>query len=220
MKSTLKQWKVIAGIATIAVVAVVLALTIPSADNGVPDNDEAPAAKVAATVNGEEIIQADVAEVQQLYAAQGMPISEAQALEQLIQERVLYQAAELGDFVPTEEDAEEQMEAQVAMMGMTMEEFHQALEAEGLCYDEQLEDFRRRLAIQNYLSEAIGTPEVTEEEAREFYEDYEQQYPEDELPPFEEIKAQIITHLEQEKQQAAVLLVIEELVEEADVEYM
>ncbi|MFO7774089.1 MAG: hypothetical protein R6V59_09225 [Dehalococcoidia bacterium] len=205
MSAKLKQGKVIAGIAAAAIlVVVVLVLTV------VPGND------VAATVNGEEIMQEDVAEMQELYAAQGMPISEEQALEQLIRQEVLYQAA--AEYLPTEEEAEEQLEAQVAMMGMTMEEFHEALEAEGLCYDEQMEDFRRYLAIENYLDEAVEVPEVTEEEAREFYEEYKQQYPEEELPPFEEAEPQIVMQLEQQKQQEAMGPFIEELREKADIE--
>lgn len=203
MSAKLKQRKVIAGIVAIAVVAVVLVLTIP------PDD-------VAATVNGEEIMQEDVAEMQELYAAQGMPISEEQALEQLIQQEVLYQAA--AEYLPTEEEAEEQLEAQVAMMGMTMEEFHEALQNEGLSYDEQLKDFRRQLAIQDFLHEAVEAPEVTEEEAKEFYEEYKQQYPEEELPPFEEVEPQIVMQLEQQKQQEAMGPFIEELREKADIE--
>lgn len=203
MSSKLKQGKVIAGIVAIAVVAVVLALTIPLDD-------------VAATVNGEEIMQEDVAEMQKLYEAQGMPISEEQALEQLIQQEVLYQAA--AEYLPAEEEAEEQLEAQVAMMGMTMPEFREALEDQGLCYDEQLKDFRRQLAIHDFLHEEVEVPEVTEEEAKEFYEEYKQQHPEEELPPFEEVEPQIVMQLEQQRQQEAMGPFIEELIEGAEIE--
>jgi len=203
VSAKLKQGKVIAGIVAIAVVAVVLVLTIP------PDD-------VAATVNGEEIMQEDVAEMQDLYEGQGMPISEQQALDQLIRQEVLHQAA--TEYLPTEEEAEEQLEAQVAMMGMTMDEFHKALEAQGLSYDDQLKDFRRQLAVQGFLHEEVEVPEVTEEEAREFYEEYKQQHPEEELPPFEEVEPQIVMQLEEQRQQEAMGPFIEELVEEADVE--
>jgi len=216
VSAKLKQGKVIAGIVAIAVVAVVLVLTIPLADNDVPVNNDVPDNNVAATVNGEEIMQEDVAEMQELYEAQGMPISEEEVLEQLIMQEVLYQAA--TEYLPTEEEAEEQLEAQVAMMGMTMDEFHEALEAEGLSYDEQLEDFRRQLAIQGFLHEEVEVPEVTEEEAREFYDEYKQQHPDQELPPFEEVKPQIVMQLEEQRQQEAMGPFIEELVEKADIE--
>ncbi len=210
MSAKLKEKKVIAGIVAVAVLVVVLVLTIPVTDNGLPDNN------VAATVNGEKIMQEDVAEMQQVYAAQDIPISEEEVLEQLIMQEVVYQAA--TEYLPTEEEAEEQLEAQVAMMGWTMEEFRDMLEEEGLSYDEQLEDFRRQTAIQDYLQDAVTVPEVTEEEAREFYEEYKQQYPEEELPPFEEVEPQIVMQLEQQKQQEAIGPFIEELIEKADIE--
>ncbi len=213
MSSKLKEKKVIAGIVAVAVVAVALVLTIPVADNGLPDND------VAATVNGEEIMQADVAEMQQMYAAQDMPISEEEVLEQLIRQEVLYQAA--TEYLPTEEEAVEQLEAQLGMMGWTMEEFRDMLEEEGLCYDEQLKDFRRHLAVQDFLNEEVEVAKPTEEEVREFYEDWKQTLPEEqEPPPFEEVEPEIVMHLQQQEQDEAMRPFIDELIEEADIEYM
>lgn len=221
MSAKLKEKKVIAGIVAVAILAVVLVLTIPLSDNDVADNNEIPDNNVAATVNGEKIMQEDVAELQELYAAQGMPISEEEALEQLIMQEVVYQAAELGDYIPTSEEAKQELEAQLAMMGMTMEDFQEQLEAVGLSYEEYLEDFRAQLAIEDYLYDAVEVPGVTEEEARKFYEDWKQMLPEEqEPPPFEEIESEIIMHLEQEKQQEVMFDLIDELMAEADVEYM
>ena len=82
-----------------------------------------------------------------------------------------------------------------------------------------MQDFQRQLAINSYLDDAVQVPEVTEIEARVFYENYKQQSPEEELPPFEQLKSEIMALLEQQKQQEATSLLIEELKEKADIEY-
>ena len=106
-------------------------------------------------------------------------------------------------------------------MEMTMEEFQEQLEVQGLSYQEHLEDFRAQLAIQDYLYDAVEVPEVTEEDVKEFYEAWKQMLPEEQEPPhFEELKSEIIMHLEQQKQQEAIVPFIEELRAKADIEYM
>jgi len=215
MISKLKENKAIVGMAVAIILAMVLVSTIPLTNNAVPEN-AVPGNNIAATVNGEVIMQEDVAEMQELYGMQ-----EEQALEQLIMLEVLYQAAELGDYIPTREEVEQELEAQLAMMGMSIEDFQEILEEEDICYEEYLEDYGAQLAIEDYLYDTVEVPEVSEEEAREFYEAWKQSFPEaQEPPPFEEIKSEIIMHLGKEKQQEAMFLLIEELIAEADIEYM
>ena len=220
MRSKLRQGRAIAAIVAAAILTAVLVLTVV-ADNGVlPGNDEMPASGVVATVNGVEITQADVVELRALHeTTYDRSIPPEAALEQLIMMEVVYQAAESGDYLPTAEETRERLEAQLDMMGMTMDDFEEMLEERGLCYDEQVEDFRRELAMQDYLQHAVAVPEITEEKVREFYEDWKQTLPAEQDPPsFEDMEEQIIMHLQQEKQQEATFDLIDGLIEAAGIE--
>jgi hypothetical protein len=117
------------------------------------------------------------------------------------------------------DEAEQELEARVALSGRTMEDFEADLAKSGFSYEEYLQDFQRQLAINSYVDDAVQVPEVTEIEARVFYEDYKQQSPEEEFPPFEQLKSEIMALLEQQKRQEATSLLIEELKEKADIEY-
>jgi len=208
-----KKGKFIAGAAVIVAAAVLTAALVLA-------TIAAPGSEVVARVNGEAITAGDVTKLRvKAFEFNRMQISEEEALEQLIAGTVLYQEAEQQGYAPTIDEAEQELEARVASSGRTMEDFEADLAKSGFSYEEYLQDFQRQLAINSYLDDAVQVPEVTELEARIFYEDYKQQSPEAEHPPFEQLKSQIIALLEQEKRQEATSLLIEELKEKADIKY-
>ena len=211
-----KKGKFIAGAAVIVAAAVLTAALVFA-------TIAAPGSEVVARVNGEAITAGDVTKLRvKVYESYRMQISEEEALEQLIAETVLYQEAEQQGYAPTMDEAEQELEARVASSGRTMEDFKADLAKSGFSYfsyEEYLQDFQRQLAIYSYLDDAVQVPEVTELEARVFYENYKQESPEAELPPFEQLKSEIMALLEQQKQQEATSLLIEELKEKADIEY-
>lgn len=208
-----KKGKFIAGAAVIVAAAVLTAALVLA-------TIAAPGSEVVARVNGEAITAGDVTKLRvKVYESYQMQISEEEALEQLIAETVLYQEADEQGYAPTMDEAEQELEARVASSGRTMEDFEADLAKSGFSYEEYLQDFQRQLAINSYLDDAVQVPEVTELEARVFYESYKQQSPEAELPPFEQLKSQIMALLEQQKRQEATSLLIEELKEKADIEY-
>ena len=211
-----KKGKFIAGAAVIVAAAVLTAALVFA-------TIAAPGSEVVARVNGEAITAGDVTKLRvKVYESYRMQISEEEALEQLIEETVLYQEAEQQGYAPTMDEAEQELEARVASSGRTMEDFKADLAKSGFSYfsyEEYLQDFQRQLAINSYLDDAVQVPEVTELEARVFYENYKQESPEAELPPFEQLKSEIMALLEQQKQQEATSLLIEELKEKADIEY-
>lgn len=211
-----KKGKFIAGAAVIVAAAVLTGALVFA-------TIAAPGSEVVARVNGEAITAGDVTKLRvKVYESYRMQISEEEALEQLIEETVLYQEAEQQGYAPTMDEAEQELEARVASSGRTMEDFKADLAKSGFSYfsyEEYLQDFQRQLAINSYLDDAVQVPEVTELEARVFYENYKQQSPEAELPPFEQLKSEIMALLEQQKQQEATSLLIEELKEKADIKY-
>ena len=182
--SRLRDWRVlalVAGVTALIVVAVVLAVG--------GTNEE-----VLAVVNGQRITADDVRAMQaRNELVYGEALDPKLALEQLVNEELLYQEAVKGRALSIEE-AEQELEAQLAADGYTVELLKADLESFDIDYDEYLETFRRELTVGYYLAVAVS---VTEEEARERYDQYSDN-PELEVPPFEEVKQQIIFQMEEE----------------------
>jgi parvulin-like peptidyl-prolyl isomerase len=215
MRMDPRRWKfgggvwVIVGVAALAVVLALVIMMVPRAE-------------VAARVNGEKILAEDVEQMKEQYQQSGMSITFDQALEQLIAKVLLLQAAEQQGHLITMEEADQKWQDQLAAANRTIEDFMAQLDLYGVSYDEYLEDYREHASIENYLTAAVPVDEVTEEEAREFYDDYAQQHPDEELPSFEDAKSGIIQMLEQERRQdaqVAMQLLIEDLREKANVKY-
>lgn len=218
MPSTRRQWKIIAGIAVMAVVATVAVLVSAGASDEVapPDN------RVLATVNGAEITADEVARIQQrVLRWDNVVVGKEEVLEQLIVERVLYQEAEREGYEPTLTETEWEVQMSMAETGMQVEELHARLAEEGLSYLEYLDERRVQLAIAMFIEDAVETPEITEEEARGFYEYYRDFYmelnPGDELPPFEEMQGYINAVLQEHKRDEAAHTLIAQLRAQADV---
>lgn len=193
----------------------------------VPDNtnvDNIPTqpitSNVVAVINGEEIKSEEVSTIQQSLLQQGQQISEEEALEQVINQKVLEQKVQQENIVVSTEEAESAIEQQLAMQGATLDDYKQQIESQGVSYEAELENIKNQIATQNYLQTQLEGQsfDVTEEEAQEFYEMYKAQSPE-EVPSYEELKPQIIAQLEQQKQQEATSVIIQELRSNANVEY-
>jgi len=209
-----KQGKLIAGVAVIVAVAVLTAALLLMAI-------APPGSEVVASVNGEAITAGDVTKLRaKAYELYRISMSEEKALEQLIAQAVLYQEAEQQGYAPTMDEAEQELEARVASSGKTIEGLKAELANKfSFSYEEYLQDFQTQLAINSYLNSTVQVPEVTEEEAREWYKDYIQQHPEAGNMTFEQRELEIMAILEQEKRQEAIDLLVEELKEKADIEY-
>jgi len=221
MRLTRRQWKIIAGIAAVAVLATVVVLMTA----GAPDDDAAPGNLVLATVNGEEITAGEVARIQQrMLRWDNIVVEEEEVLEQLIVERLLYREAIREGYEPTLQETEREVRMAMADTGMQVEELHARLAEEGLPYLEYLEERRVQLAIVRFVDDAVEVPDVTEEEAREFYEGYQeffrQQYPDLEPLPYEEIRDTVISVLEEQTHEEAVSLFVAQLRKQADIQYV
>jgi peptidyl-prolyl cis-trans isomerase SurA len=176
---------------------------------------------VVATVNNEEITSDDVTDIQQTFLMQGMQISEEEAIEQLINQKVLELKVKEENIVVTNEEAEVIIEQQLLMQNMTLDEYKEVIESQGVSYEEELESIKDQIAIQIFLENKLEGKsfDVTEEEAKEFYEMYKLQMGENEVPSYEEIEPQIIASLEQEKQQEEIDVIIQDLILDVDIEY-
>ncbi len=202
--SRLRNWRVIAvAVAATAIVVVAVVLATPGAVND----------DLVATVNGEGITAGDVAQMQARHEFYyGEQYSFEEALERLLVEALVYQEAQRTGYLADTEQAEQELGAQLARDGWTMEELLAALEESGIVYDDYMETFRRELAIRNYVDDEIA---VTDEQARERYNSLVETY-EGEVPPFDSVKEQIIVDMESEN----LARLIERLRAEAEIEIL
>lgn len=215
-----RRGKIAAGITAAAVLAIVLVLVLVAA----PHNDAPPDTKVLVIVNGDEITEEDVAMVQlQMFHWDRRWVEADEVLEQLIAERLLFREAERKGYVPTMIETEVEVESRLMETGMPVEVFAAILEEEGFSYSDFLEHMQVQLAISNYIHATVEIAEVTEEEAREFYEYYSENYrernPGEEPPPFDELESRIYAVLEETKLWQAMSAYVWELREEAEIVY-
>lgn len=191
------------------------------------------AEEVVATVNGEDITNADldvsINQFEQLAQAQGVDTSSAaiqteirtQALEVLINTTLLRQAAAEQGIEITDEDVAERIEMIVADMGG--EEALAARMQELQLETEQMhEDIKDELMIQALLETvfADAAVEVTEAEVRELYDGAKQQAGADaaaDFPSFEEVRAQVEQQIQSSKEQAAIDEYLAELKSAAEI---
>jgi parvulin-like peptidyl-prolyl isomerase len=185
------------------------------------DNNSNLSGNVIATVNGEEITTSEVIAIQQLFIQQGQQISEEDALEQVINQKLISQEVEAEDYSVSTEEAESTIEQQLLIQGASLEDYKQQLSQQGIVYEEQIDSIKEELAVQKYLEIQLEGEnfEVSEQEAQDFYEMYKSQSPE-EVPSYEELEPQIIATLKQEKQQEAIGYLIQELRAGAEIEYL
>jgi hypothetical protein len=174
---------------------------------------------VIATVNGIEITESQVIEIQEQSLAQGMQISNEDALEQLINSELLIQEAKKQGFDFTKQEVEENLEIQ---SGNSIEEIKQELEIAGESYDELIEGYISYFMIEEYLKSIVEEVEVSDEEVENYYNELKEEYNSygEELPAFEEIKEDLKNSLEYEKQQEIIIELIEDLREQANIEYL
>lgn len=211
------------------IIAISLLLICAGCTEQTPDDTQAEdepngntTVTVAALVNGEEILMEDVTSMQQSSAQQGQQLSEQQALEQLIDQEVLTQHALQDEFLPTDEEVEDQIDVTLQQYNMTQEELEQQLQQSGMTYEEYTQSVEESLATQNSLSEAVEDYDVSDEEAEQQIDMMLQQYNMTKEEFTQQLQQSGMTYdgyIDQMKQQIVQNQLIEDLKEEAEIEY-
>lgn len=198
-------------------------LSEPSTDDSdlkeseITDNKEEASDEVFATVNDEEITEQEVSEMQDSSAQQGAEMSEKNALEQLIDQKLLLQEAKSEGFNVTEEEAKQFIEKELEKQGTSLEEYKSSLEQmPGTTYEEVLDDLKDQILIQNYIdAQTENVEETTDQEIEEYRGLLENQTPDEEYSD-EEVKE----FVKQQKATQQMQLLIQELKEKANIEYL
>lgn len=199
-----RQWTIAAVIVAAAVLTVVVLVT------------RGPSPDVVATVNGHDIKRQDVAIMQVIMIMQNprANVDRENALEQVIAEAVTYEEAERGGYALVRDEAEQRLLQEIADRGQTRDKTEQQLEMYGLSWEEYLNYYQRHVAIESYLDDTVEVPAPTEEQAREFYEEYMRLFPE-ETRTFEEMEAEVLESVEWLNHQSALREHVDELIEQA-----
>ncbi len=199
---------IIVGIAAAAVLtAVLLLVTI-----GAPEDNGEPEVKVMALVNGAAITEEDVYRKQiEYYWVHRRNLSEEDALHLLIVRKAVYQEGVKQGYEITPLIAERRL---LREWGLTADQLRAEADMAGVSYEEFLEQERVRMVIEDFTDALFGAIRVSEEEARQFYEELKEEG--EELEPFEEMKEELIIFLRYEQW----LEQIDDIANQAEVEYL
>ena len=184
---------------------------------------------VVAVVNGENISRGELETARtQVTAQQGIDMSvfddaakaqfDAQILESLISQRLIQQASAKASIAIDDATVDTQM-ATIRSQFATEEEFAQALTAEGLSEEALKAQIKKDLATQAYLEQELqlSAITVTEEEVNTTY---TQVAVGEEVPPLEEVYAQVENMVREQKTQERIATLLERLSAEAQIERM
>ena len=139
---------------------------------------------VAATVNGKNIMLAEVertvsqqaggkqASLSQLELAQ----ARLQVLGSLIQREVLFQRAEREKLLPTEEQITAAINQQKQQSGMTDEDFNKSLSSQNMTMETLREEARKDLAVRSLQDKYSGKISINDKEVEDFYNNNRQQF--------------------------------------------
>ncbi|RNF38693.1 SurA N-terminal domain-containing protein [Planococcus salinus] len=139
----------------------------------------------------------------------------SQALTVIVGNTLIVQDAAEKGHEPEEAAVDEQVEALKGQFE-TEEELDEALARTGFTMDDIRKQLREQMMYDSYVAEEVETGEVTDEEVQEAYDSFAAAS--EEAPSFEEMEPTIRQSLQEQKQQEAVMVRIEELRESADVE--
>jgi len=186
---------------------------------------------VVARVNGEDIEKKDLEETEvQLAAGQGVAdlatLNEeqrgqlqTQALDILVSQELVRQAAEGAGITATDDDVESMLDTIKARFEND-EQYQEELAKEGVTESELREQLESSFLTDAYLNQKIDAESVVVTEA-EIQAQYEQAVAgQENAPPLAEIRDQIESLLLQQKRQAAVSEVVDLLRADAEIEIL
>src|SRR5690625_747801 len=208
-----------------------------------PEADLSDVPAVVAEVNGDEISKEEFTSLyepqfqQQAMMAQqgGQEMDETelktQVADQLVDNRLLIQAAEEAGGEATDEDVDAILEDVAQQNGLgSADEVIAALEEQGQSEEQIREDAATQHKLDTYIAQEADIAEPSEDELRQQYDEIvEQQSQADsdgggegadqqaEVPPFEEVRDQLAEEATAEQENAAATEIVTELRESADI---
>ena len=200
-----------------------------------PEADVSDVPDVVATVNGEEVTKEEFASVyegqfQQAAMQQqstGEEVDQAalkeQVANQLVDNRLLQQAADEAGIEPTDEDIDATLDEIAEQNGMgSGDEVVAALEQQGMSEDDVRKDAASQFVLTAYVEQEADIQPPSDEELKTQYDQLVEQQSQaggqqSEVPPFEEVKEQLAQQAVTQQQNEAATSIAAELWESGDV---
>ena len=218
-------------IAIIGIVIVAVGAWFLFSNGGAPSQNGTPElSDTVARVNGEDITRTELENSEaQIAAQQGIDAAsldaagreqlQAQALDGLIANTLIQQAAANSGITATEADVSAQIET-IESQFPDEAQFQEALAGQGLSESDFREQVRGEVAMQAYFEQTldIASITVTEEEVRALYE--QEAMTTEDIPPLEDVRGQIESFVIQQKQQELLVAHVQELRSNADIEIL
>ena len=204
-----------------------------------PEADTSDVPDVVAEVNGEKISkdefvtmyesQFQQASMQQQQSGQELDQGELkkQVANQLVDNRLLLQAAHDAGIEPTTKDVDATLEQIAKQNGLKSgDEVIAALEKQGMKEKDVREDAASQFALTSYIEQEADIKEPSEEELKAQYDQLVQQQQsggqqsggqQSEVPPFEDVKGQLADQAKSQQQNEAATQMAKDLREKGDV---
>ncbi|GAA1486306.1 SurA N-terminal domain-containing protein [Brachybacterium fresconis] len=204
-----------------------------------PEADTSDVPDVVAEVNGEKISkdefvtlyesQFQQASMQQQQSGQQLDQAELkkQVANQLVDNRLLLQAAHDAGIEPTTKDVDATLEQIAKQNGLKSgDEVIAALEKQGMKEKDVREDAASQFALTSYIEQEADIKEPSEEELKAQYDQLVQQQQaggqqsggqQSEVPPFEDVKGQLADQAKSQQQNEAATQMAKDLREKGDV---
>ncbi len=199
------------------VIAIGVAIFFYFQDNKEEVTDEL-SEDIVATVNDEPILR-EKFEQQLDLAPEGT--SEEDLLNQMIQNKLLFQEALSQGITATEEEINNQYD-QIAQQFETQEEFQQILNENNTSEEDLKETLREQIIFEKYSNflQQENEISVSEEEIENFYEENKESLAGEgeEVPSLEEAKLQIEQYLLQQKLNSVISEIVQDLYNSATIE--
>lgn len=188
--------------------------------------------EAVARVNGEDISRTAYNEALESMRtnleAQGADLSNPelqaqisdQVVNSLVETELLRQAATAGGFAATDTDVQQEYATLTEQLGGA-EALMSQMASVGLSEDALRSDIKEQLTVRAYLRANIeeATLAVSDEEITSYYDEVAAQS-EEELPPLEDVRAQIEQQLQLQKEQTAIAALIASLRANAEIEVL
>jgi parvulin-like peptidyl-prolyl isomerase len=196
---------------------------------GQESTDKGEETDVVAIVNEDSITKEEFTEsleqFKMSYAQQGMNVEdmeeaqldqmEQQVVDQLVNTKLLLQAAEKNNIKATDEEIEQSL-GQIKGQFENDEDFNNALEANKLTIAQLEKQIAEELKINQYIKDNVQEVTVEEEEVVAMYDQYKEQS--EEVPAYEEVKEQLEQQIKQQKNQEEVGKLVQKLREDSKIE--
>ena len=166
------------------------------------------------TVNGEPVPAQRIQEVQmQLGQLTGQEVTMQEARQYIIEETLLLQEAERRGLTPSQAEVDAEIDLQLTMQGLSREELEQSIGSEEFAV--LVEQQQSQMSIQA-LQEDLA-PQPTEEEIAEVYEQNRELFDAEGVTQ-EQAREDIIAFLAQAQSQEALVTLLDELLETAEIQ--